>query len=92
MDALALLYHLLNFAAPALAVALLVTLAARWLLPRGGPRPGWRALVAIDFAAGLAVLAAGLWYFGRDGKLATYAALALAVGTTHFLAARGWRG
>jgi hypothetical protein len=83
--------HLLSFAAPAFAVALLVTLAAPWLLPRRPHRLGWGARFAIAFAAGLAVLAAGLWFFGHDGKMATYAALVLAVATTEWLAGQGWR-
>jgi hypothetical protein len=41
--------------------------------------------------AGLAALAAGLWYFGRDGKMAAYAALVLAVASAQWLVARAWR-
>jgi hypothetical protein len=40
----------------------------------------------------LVVLAAGLWWFGHDGKMATYAALAVAVATSQWLAGRAWRG
>src|SRR5262245_4651788 len=83
---------LLNFAAPALAVAVLVAAAARLLLPRDPQALGWLGSIAINFVAGLGVLAAGLWYFGRDGKMATYAALVLAVATSQWLAARAWRG
>jgi hypothetical protein len=39
----------------------------------------------------VAASAAGLWYFGRDGKVATYAAVVLAVATAQWLAARAWR-
>lgn len=91
MNALALFWHLLGFVAPALAVALLVALAARWVLPRNGPRPGWRASIAINFIAGVVVLGAGLWWFGRDGKMATYAAMVVAVATAQWLGGRGWR-
>jgi hypothetical protein len=83
--------HLLSFAAPAFAVALLVTLAAPWLLPGGRPGLGWRGRFALSFIAGLGALAAGLWYFGHDGKMATYAGLVLAVATAQWLACRGWR-
>ena len=83
---------MLSFALPAFAVALLVALAGRWLLPKAGPRPAWWVLFAINFAAGLATLAAGLWYFGRDGKMASYAALVLVVATAQWLAGRAWRG
>ena len=92
MNALDLFQHVLSFALPAFAVALLVALAGRWLLPRGAPRPAWWVLLAINFVAGLAALGAGLWYFGRDGKMASYAALVLAVATAQWLAARAWRG
>ena len=83
--------HLLNFAAPALAVALLVTAAAPLVLPRTKAGPAWWVRLAINCAAGLVALAAGLWYFGRDGKMVTYAALVLVVATTQWLVARAWR-
>jgi lipopolysaccharide export LptBFGC system permease protein LptF len=92
VNALDLFKHVLSFAAPALAVALVVTLAGRWLLPRSSPgRAGW-VFFAINSVAGLAALGAGLWYFGRDGKMASYAAMVLAVATAQWLAGRAWRG
>lgn len=92
MDAIAYLNHLLSFAAPAFAVACVIAWAGRWLGPKGAERPGWLASTAINFIAGLAVLGAGLWYFGRDGKMATYAAMVLVMATSQWLAGRGWRG
>jgi hypothetical protein len=86
-----LLDHLLSFVAPALAVALLVTLTAPLVLPRAAQGPAWWARFAINCAAGLIALGAGLWYFGHDGKMATYAVLVLAVATAQWLAARAWR-
>jgi hypothetical protein len=83
--------HLLSFVAPALAVALLVGLAARLLLPRAVARPPWWAGFAINAAVGVAVLLAGLWAFGRDGKMATYLALVLAEATSQWLSGRAWR-
>jgi hypothetical protein len=91
LDALDFLKHLLSFIAPALAVAAAMAFAARWLLPAGPQRPSWRASFAINFVAGLVVLAAGLWWFGRDGKMATYAALVAVVGTCQWLVGRAWR-
>jgi len=84
--------HLLGFAAPALAVAVLVAAAAPLVLPTATRGPGWLVRTLINMAVGLAVLAGGLWWFGRDGKMATYAALVVVVGTVQWLAARGWRG
>jgi hypothetical protein len=85
------LNHLLGFAAPAFAVAVLVTLAARLILPRGGGPRNWWGALGINFLAGLLVLGAGLWFFGRDGKMATYAAMVVGVATCQWLIGRGWR-
>jgi hypothetical protein len=92
LNALDFLKHALSFALPALAVAVLVALGGRWLLPKTAPRPAWWSLLAINSLAGLAAMAAGLWYFGRDGKMASYAAMVLAVATAQWLAGRAWRG
>ena len=90
MNPLAFLLHLLSFAAPALVVALIVALAGRLVMP-AGRRPGWWASLAANSVTGLLVLAAGLWWFGRDGKMATYAALVVAVATAQWLVGRAWR-
>jgi hypothetical protein len=92
VNAIDLLPHLFSFAAPALAVALVVAAAGRWLLPKGASRPGWWLLFAINFIAGLVVLGVGLWFFGRDGKMLTYAALVVVVAMTQWLSGRAWRG
>lgn len=91
MDLLALVLHVLNFLAPAFAVAVGVTLAARVLLPRHTRPQRWWWPLAFNFAAGSAALAAGLVLFGRDGKMLSYAALAAAVATSQWLAGRAWR-
>jgi hypothetical protein len=83
--------HLLNFAAPALAVAAGVALAARVLLPPGSGGCGWWSSFAINSVAGGMVLGVGLWLGGKDGLMATYAALVGIVATCQWLAARGWR-
>ncbi|HVZ43315.1 MAG TPA: hypothetical protein VHA82_05850 [Ramlibacter sp.] len=90
MSPLDFLDHLANFAAPALAVAVGVALAARLLGldRRSGGR--WWAPIALDFIAGLVVLAAGLGYFGHDGKMATYAAMAVAVASAQWAVGRSW--
>jgi hypothetical protein len=83
--------HLLGFLAPAFVLALLVALAAPLVLPRNPARPSWWFMAGLNFVAGAAVLAGGLWLFGRDGKMATYVALVIAVGTCQWLVGRGWR-
>ncbi|HEX2544549.1 MAG TPA: hypothetical protein VHL79_06710 [Ramlibacter sp.] len=91
MGPLELARHLLSFVAPAFAVALLVTLAGRVVLPKSGRPRNWWLPLAINFLAGVVVLAGGLWYFGRDGKMATYAALVVVVATVQWLGGRAWR-
>ena len=41
--------------------------------------------------AGVFALGAGLWGFGRDGKMASYGLLLVAVATVQWLMAGGWR-
>ncbi|AMO22137.1 hypothetical protein GCM10027034_24370 [Ramlibacter solisilvae] len=88
MSPLALFWHLLSFIAPALVLALLVAGAGRLLFPGRGR---WWVHVACHTAAGGVVLALGLWHFGVDGKMASYAALVVAVATSQWLCSRAWR-
>jgi hypothetical protein len=81
--------HIIGFAAPAFFVALAVTFAARWLRLAAQPLRWW-AQAAINFTVGVAALALGLWHFGVDGKMATYAGLVVAVATAQWLCSRGW--
>ena len=85
------LIHLLSFVAPALAVAVLVALAARFLLPRQPTGLAWWLHIAINSIAGVATLVAGLWYFGVDGRMATYAALVVAIAGCQWLSSRAWK-
>jgi hypothetical protein len=83
-------FHAISFLAPAFFVALVVTFGARWL--GAAPRPlRWWVQVAINFTAGAAVLAAGLWYFGVDGKMATYAGVVTVVALSQWVCGRGWK-
>lgn len=88
MGPLDLLNHLLNFAAPALFVAAAVTLAGRWVVGKPAAGPPWRVQWAVNAGIGVAVLLGGLLLFGRDGKMATYAALVLAAATSQWLMSR----
>jgi hypothetical protein len=82
------LIHLLNFAAPALVLALSLPVLARFLGRFSGRKQAASlsllAQVAINFVAGLVALMVGLWFFGRDGKMATYAALVLVLASTQW--------
>ena len=73
------LWHLLNFAAPALGVGVIATTLARLLWRRELGPLSWRALLTWSCGAGLAVLLAGLLLFGRDGRMTSYGLLVSAV-------------
>ena len=94
MDLYLLANHLLNFAAPAAGVALLLV-----LLTRAGfgffrsNRPLVQtvsAQAAIVFVANLVILAVGLLAFGRDGKMLTYVALVVGAAVCQWVLMRGW--
>lgn len=85
------LAHLLNFVAPALALALGLATAARFIVPKAAQTTGWWMQVAINFAVGGGVLTAGLLLFGHDGKLATYAALVLSCACCQWVLSGAWR-
>ncbi|MEY4363449.1 MAG: hypothetical protein RLZZ24_801 [Pseudomonadota bacterium] len=93
MDALDLALHGLNFVAPAWFLAVgLVVLGRFW--PRaalGRVTWPWAWQVLLLGCMGTAVLVAGLWWFGVDGKMATYAALVLGLALVQSLIARVWR-
>ena len=92
MSALAALNHLLNFAAPAAALAVLLVLCGHVFMRNLAKPHGWLAPIAINFAAGCLALGAGLLLLGRDGRMLTYAALVLACASSQWLVLRGWRG
>lgn len=81
------LWHVLNFFAPALGIALWASLMAKvfwWKSLRGVP---WRLLFVWAFGGCAVVLVAGLLFFGIDGKMATYGAMVLACALSLW-----WRG
>lgn len=84
-------FHGLNFVAPALALGLLLPVVARFVIGSRGLVLRWWLQAALCAGAGVAVLLAGLWYFGRDGKLATYTALVAVMASVQWLASAGWR-
>ncbi|MBB3177389.1 hypothetical protein [Variovorax sp. Sphag1AA] len=85
------LNHLLNFIAPAFAVGFLCALLGRVGQRPAGKRLAWWAQGAVNFVVGVVVLAAGLFFFGQDGRMATYAALVVACGTSQWIVSGGWR-
>ena len=91
MGFMSLLNHLLNFAAPAAVVALLLVPAARIFWQKETASLVWWAQVAIIFVVGCAALLASLWLLGRDGRMAGYGALVLASASVQWGLLRGWR-
>jgi hypothetical protein len=91
MGPLDLLLHVAGFLAPALAVALLVSLLSRLLLPGMTANRSWSLSLIANFLVGATALAAGLVLFGRDGKMLTYAALVLGCAGAEWAVSRGWR-
>jgi len=73
--------HLLNFVAPAWGVAVMLALAEAVFKRK---RPSALSLFqafAMYFMAGVAVLMLGLAVLERDGKMLTYAAMAIMLGS-----------
>lgn len=88
MNLTTLITHLANFVAPAMALALGLAVAGRFLALNRRKSLVWWAQAAINFVVCLAVLLLGLWFFGRDGKMATYAAMVLAGATAQWAMGR----
>ncbi len=88
MGPLDLLNHLLNFVAPAAFVGGLLALVGPLLLQKKPLARTNTAQAAINSGVGLAVLLAGLVFFGRDGKMATYTAMVLACASSQWWAGR----
>jgi small basic protein len=91
MDFSDLLLHGLAFGAPAFFVAGLLAVFSGVL---GARRADTKRIVAnfgVNALVGLGVLASGLVFFGRDGKMASYAALVLALGLTQWWRSRAIR-
>lgn len=85
------LNHVINFCAPAAVMGLLMPLASRIFQGKKLLKPVYIAQAAIIFIACLTCLAAGLWYFGRDGKMATYGLMLVVAATSQFVLNQGWK-
>lgn len=83
--------HAVGFMLPAFAVALMVTFAGRFFKKNRPLALTFIAQSAINFVVCLTVLLIGLVLTGRDGKMMTYAAMAIASGTVQWLMSGGWR-
>lgn len=81
------LWHLGNLFVPALALAALAAALAKLVWRSDLASVGWRPLATAAALANAAVVLAGLVAFGRDGRIATYAAMVAACALTLW-----WRG
>jgi len=91
MGPLALLNHAVNFAAPALWLALLLPLLARFFMKKSRSTHTLRAQMAINFIACMLCLMIGLALFGRDGKMLTYLAMVMVSASCQWLMFKRWR-
>lgn len=95
MTAYLLTDHILNFIAPAAVVALLLVLLSRlfsrFLVSKRPFNQSIWAHVATIFIVNVLVLAAGLVFFGNDGKMVTYAAMVLVAAVCQWVLFKGWK-
>ena len=61
-----------------------LALAAPRLLRTGPRRGSLAACVLVNSICGVCALLAGLWFFGNDGKMASYLALLVASAASQF--------
>lgn len=95
MTAYLLTNHLLNLMAPAAVLALLLVLLSRvfsrFSTSKKPLTQSIYAQAALIFIVNVLVLAAGLVFFGNDGKVSTYAAMVLAAALCQWVMGRGWK-
>ena len=92
MTAYLLANHVLSLLAPSAFVAVMLVLLGK-IFNRflGSNRPVAQSIwaqAAIIFVTNAIVTAAGLIYFGNDGKMVTYAVMVLAAGLTYWVMIR----
>jgi len=91
MNILALFNHLLNFVAPDVFVGFFLAVLAPWVLRKSPPRGTWMFRALSNTVCGLGALVVGLWFFGNDGKMASYLGLVLASAASQFYWMQAWR-
>jgi len=83
--------HLISFAAPALVLAGILPAAGRLLFRRRRATPSWWLQLLINALVGSLALGLSLWFFGRDGKMAAYITLVLAMASSQWFLMRAWQ-
>ena len=91
MGFIGLVNHLFNFALPAIVLAVMLPLLLRWTSMGRVAKASlpWQMLALT--LVNLVALVAGLLWFGHDGKMATYLAMAAASASTSWLLLKAWR-
>lgn len=72
------LWHLANLFAPAVSVGLVSALLAKLIWRRSLTGQRWQRLSVWAVCAATAAWLSALFFFGRDGKMASYAVMVLA--------------
>jgi hypothetical protein len=85
------IWHLLNFFAPAVLLGALSAAMTKLLWWRDLKGVSWRGLWAWSATSAAVVTVGGLVFFGRDGKIVTYAAMVLVSALSLWWAAFGPR-
>jgi uncharacterized membrane protein len=80
-------WHLLNLFVPAVGTAMIAAGLAKLAWRRELSAVPWKSLALAASLGAAGVTVAGLVVFGRDGKMATYGAMVLAIALTLW-----WRG
>lgn len=83
--------HFFNFVAPALVMAVMLPGIGRLLMGRNHALPRWWLQVVLNALVGMLTLGLCFWFFGRDGKMAAYGALVLAMSCSQWLLMKAWR-
>jgi hypothetical protein len=91
MDVLDQINHLLNFALPAFVLAFVMPLSTRWTRMGRAATSRLTTQVLLHAVFNVLVLVAGLWVFGRDGKMLTYLGMATVCATSQWLLLAAWR-
>ena len=86
-----LLNHLLNLLLPAFVTGALVALFAPVMRLCGPARRSWLRQSVLNALAGSVAVLTGLWYFGHDAKMATYAGMLVLCASMQFMSTRGWK-
>lgn len=73
-------------------MALVLAVGARCVWRKKAHLLPWYHMASVNALLGVLVLALGLVLLGQDGRMGTYAALVLAMGSCQWLMSGGWRG